>query len=89
MLNFAYIKLYSNSLLGQGSFSKVYRGSYQAVPCAIKLIYTLDLTVEVIGRVAAEAEILSSVQHPNIIKIFGVAVLPPRFVCLHCTHVIV
>lgn len=82
MLNFACIKLDHSKHLGAGSFSKVYRGTYRGKECAIKLIYTLDLTADVIKRVAAEASILSSIRHPNIVNIFGVSVLPPRFVAL-------
>ena len=59
LLNFAYVKLNTKKLLGQGSFSKVYRGKYRGMACAIKLIYTTDLTLDTIERVAAEAEILS------------------------------
>jgi serine/threonine protein kinase len=81
MLNFACIKLDKSSMLGAGSFSKVYRGTYRGQDCAIKLIYTVDLTADVIKRVAAEASILSSIKHPNIVNILGVSVLPPS-VCL-------
>lgn len=45
------------------------------------MIYTLDLTTDVISRVAAEASVLSSMQHPNVVRIYGVAVLPPS-VCI-------
>ena len=58
----AYITLDKNKQLGSGSCSKVYRGSYKKRVCAIKLIFTVDLTEEVIGRVAAEAQLLSSIQ---------------------------
>jgi hypothetical protein len=78
MLNFACIKIDFQKNLGAGSFSKVYRGTYRGQPCAIKLIYTVDLTTDVIQRVAAEASILSSIRHPNIVNILGVSVLPPR-----------
>lgn len=81
MLNFACIKIDFNKPLGSGSFSKVCRGSYRGKECAIKLIYTVDLTTDVIRRVAAEASILSSIRHPNIVHIYGVSVLPPS-VCL-------
>jgi len=81
LLNFAYIKLDTDKLLGQGSFSKVYRGQYKQQECAVKLIFTVDLTVDVINRVAAESQILSSLRHPNVIGIYGVAVLPPS-VCI-------
>lgn len=82
LLNFAYIKMNTRRVLGQGSFSKVYQGTYRLKPVALKLIYTVDLTVEIITRVAAEAELLSSFHSPNIVKIYGVSVLPPSVVIL-------
>lgn len=81
LLNFSYIALDTKSQLGTGSFSKVYRGSYKNQECAIKLIFTVDLTIDVIERIAAEAQILSSFKHPNIVSIIGVSVLPPS-VCI-------
>lgn len=81
LLNFAYIHLDRTKMLGSGSFSKVYMGKYRTRKCAIKLVFTLDLTREIIRRVAAEAQLLSSIRHPNIVEILGVSVLPPS-VCL-------
>ena len=81
LLNFSYIKLNTAQMLGEGSFSRVYRGRYKRRECAIKMIFTFDLTADEIKRVAAESQILSSLRHPNIIEILGVAVLPPS-VCI-------
>ena len=81
LLNFAYISLDKNKQLGTGSFSRVYRGKYRKQSCAVKLIFTLDLTLDVIKRVAAEAQLLSLIRHPNVVDILGVSVLPPS-VCI-------
>jgi len=81
LINFAHIYLDKGALLGQGSFSRVYRGSYRKHPCAIKLIFTLDLTPGVIRRVCAEATILTAARSPNVVHIYGVSVLPPS-VCI-------
>lgn len=43
---------------------QVYRGAYKREACAIKLIFTVDLTTDIIRRVCAEAEILSSFKVP-------------------------
>jgi hypothetical protein len=67
LLNFAHIET-SWSLLGQGSFSKVYRGAFKHVPCAIKVMYSPDLTTEDIKKAIVEATILSAVRHPNIVS---------------------
>jgi serine/threonine protein kinase len=57
------------------------RGTYRSTPCAIKLVFTDDLTEDVILRAEAEATLLSSVKSPNIVNIIGVSVLPPS-VCI-------
>ena len=83
LLNFAYLSLDKTRLLGAGSFSRVYLGKYRQRPCAIKLIYTMDVTREIIARIAAEAEILSSLKNSSrhVVEILGVSVLPPS-VCI-------
>jgi serine/threonine protein kinase len=82
LLNFAYISLKKSApLLGTGSFSKVYAGEYRGQPVAIKMLFTPDLNPEVIRRCCNEAQLLSRIQHPNIVTIYGVAVLPPS-VCI-------
>jgi hypothetical protein len=81
LLNFAYITLDKSKMLGTGSFSRVYLGKYRQRPCAIKLVYTMDVTKEIIARIAAEAEILSSIKSRNVVEILGVSVLPPS-VCI-------
>lgn len=81
LLNFSLISLDKHTLLGSGSFSKVYLARYRKSTCACKLIYTIDLTESMIRRVAAEAELLSQIRHENVVKIIGVSVMPPS-VCL-------
>jgi hypothetical protein len=82
LLNFAYIALDKTAImLGTGSYSKVYLGSYKSKAVAIKMLFTPDLNVDVIRRCSNEAKILSSITHPNIVNIIGVVVLPPS-VCI-------
>ena len=81
VLNFSYITLEKDRLLGTGSFSKVYKGKYKGIECAIKLVFTVDLTQYEVQRVMKEAQILSSIKNPNIVSIFGVSVYPPS-VCI-------
>ena len=81
LVNFAHIALDTQKLIGQGSFSRVYSGTYRMQKCAIKLVYSLDLTSEEINKVAAEATLLNSVKNKHVVHIFGVSVLPPS-VCI-------
>lgn len=80
MLNFAKID-FGGTLLGSGSFSRVMTGSYCNVQCAIKVIYSPDLTPHDITKLAAEASILSSINNTNVVNILGVSVYPPSL-CL-------
>lgn len=54
------------------------RGTYKRVPCAIKVIFSSDVTEEDVNKAAVEATILSSVKSPNIIDIYGICVNPPN-----------
>lgn len=84
LLNFAYLSLdkgNGGSLLGVGSFSKVYSGRYRGEAVAVKMLFTQDLNPDVIRRCTMEARILSEVAHPNVVQLYGVTVLPPC-VCL-------
>lgn len=83
LLNFAYLQIEKKtSLLGSGSFSRVYPGRYRGENVAIKLVFTPDLNPEVIRRCWNEAEILSQIgKDENVVEILGVCVLPPS-VCL-------
>lgn len=49
---------------------QVYEGSYRKKRCAVKLIFTVDLTEDVIRRVAAEARILSQIQVFQVLFIY-------------------
>lgn len=82
LLNFAYLSLdkQGRKLLGSGSFSKVYAGRYRSHPVAVKMLFTQDLNPDVIKRCSNEARILTEIApHPNVVRVFGVAVLPPRY----------
>lgn len=57
------------------------RGTYKRVPCAIKVIFSSDLTAEDVNKAVVEATILSSVRSPNIVEIYGISVSPPN-VCI-------
>eukprot|EP00467_Chlorarachnion_reptans_P008208 CAMPEP_0114496040 /NCGR_PEP_ID=MMETSP0109-20121206/5553_1 /TAXON_ID=29199 /ORGANISM="Chlorarachnion reptans, Strain CCCM449" /LENGTH=458 /DNA_ID=CAMNT_0001673277 /DNA_START=491 /DNA_END=1867 /DNA_ORIENTATION=+ len=68
-------------VLGHGSNARVYSGFYKENPCAIKMMFTPELTPEIIDTVCAEAGMLGSLRHSNIVDIFGVCVYPPS-VCM-------
>ena len=67
LVSFANIKT-SWELLGRGSFSKVFKGSYKNTPCAIKVMYSIDLTAADVRKAMVEATILTAAKHPNIVS---------------------
>ena len=74
LLNFAHVST-TWRLLGQGSFSKVFKGTYKHVPCAIKVMYSPDLTTEDIKKAIVEATLLSAARHPNIVSEASIAAM--------------
>ncbi len=76
------------NILGSGSYGQVYRATCDKLQCAAKIIYTVLLT-EVqglvqphrqlrhpIARFQKECEIMSSLQHPNIVQFMGTTTEP-------------
>lgn len=63
-------------LLGTGSFGEVYRAEYKGAVVAVKVIQGIDETVTT--EFAQEAGVLSSLDHPNVLKFVGVCVLDKR-----------
>ena len=55
--------------LGQGSFGVVYAGTWRGVRCAIKFMHA-----QVIQELQQECSIMDSIDHPNIVRLYGVAV---------------
>ena len=60
--------------LGEGSFAKVYRGEYNGKPCAVKVFkddkVKKELSPDPEGT--SEVEMLSKVQHTNIVMVYGI-----------------
>lgn len=81
LVNFAHVVINNERVLGQGSFSKVFRGTYKLVPCAVKVVFTTDLTSEDVLKAATEAKILSTFKSINIVETYGVSVNPPS-ICI-------
>ncbi|KAG2449120.1 hypothetical protein HYH02_005868 [Chlamydomonas schloesseri] len=65
--------------IGRGGFGKVYSGTYQGTPVAIKML--LGNATSALSELAAlrlEVSILSRANHPNVVKIYGGNLSPPK-----------
>jgi len=70
-----YSELQLGSLLGHGGFGKVFKATWRGTEVAVKQLYAPNLQL---AEFRAEAELLSSLRHPNIILFMG-ACPPPHF----------
>lgn len=69
-------------IIGAGGASKVYKGTLSGEPVAIKMIWSVDITVETIQLFEHEVTTLTQLgKHPNIVQIHGFSVMPPAL-CL-------
>ncbi len=55
--------------LGEGSFGAVYRGQWRGVRCALKFV-----SQETIDELRKEVSIMDRIDHPNIVRLYGVVV---------------
>ena len=79
LIDFTVMRVLPNRLLGQGSSARVYEGRWGARKVAVKVLYSLEVNSEEIRRTCTEASLLHSLQGEsvNIVRLFGVAILPP------------
>eukprot|EP01036_Dinobryon_divergens_P024381 gene24382-32827_t len=70
-----------------GGSARVYKGTYLNNEVAIKFLFCLELTPERVIEFCNEATMLNSLQHPNMVTCYGVAVMPPAISLIteYCT----
>ena len=71
-----------------GGSARVYRGTYEEKEVAVKILFCMELSADRIVDFCAEASLLTSLQHPNIVTCYGVAIMPPAMslVRIFVTH---
>lgn len=60
-----------------GGSARVYRGVYDQIEVAIKFLFCIELTPDRIVEFCQEATLLNTLQHDNIVRCYGVAIMPP------------
>jgi tRNA A-37 threonylcarbamoyl transferase component Bud32 len=63
--------------IGEGGFAAVYRGTYKGAEVAVKVMQSMEVTVEEITAFACEISVAAKLQHPNIVRVHGLCVSPP------------
>jgi hypothetical protein len=66
-------------VLGTGGAAKVYRGRLRGnKPVAIKMIWSVDITAEIVRQFKAEVMMLARLaRHRNVVQVEGYSVMPP------------
>jgi serine/threonine protein kinase len=77
LIDFSRLKIILSRLLGTGSTARVYEGRWCGRKVAVKVLLTVEITPAEIQRTCMEASLLHSLQSPNVVRLFGIAVLPP------------
>ncbi|GAB9469978.1 Protein kinase [Globisporangium polare] len=64
--------------IGDGSNSSVFSGLMKCkVPVSVKVYTPADLSDEVIAEYSQEAALCGNLEHPNIVRFYGLSVCPP------------
>jgi serine/threonine protein kinase len=71
----------ANLCMFPGTTASVYRGVFQEQNVAIKCFTPKELTRRVISKFEEEYQLLTGLQHPNIIHVHGLVAQPP-YLCL-------
>ncbi|KAI7733957.1 hypothetical protein M8C21_031963 [Ambrosia artemisiifolia] len=77
--NIDYSELTIGSRVGIGFFGEVFRGTWNGIEVAIKVLLEQDVTAENIEDFCNEISILSRLRHPNVILFLGACTTPPHF----------
>jgi len=65
-------------VLGAGGAAKVYKGRLRGEPVAIKMIWSVDITAEIVAQFREEVIMLAKLaRHPSVVQLKGYSVMPP------------
>jgi hypothetical protein len=88
IIHFGFIELDEHLGYVAGGLSRVYFGKIKKTPVAVKILFAMELTPQVVTAFYDEIQILYALQHPNVVTCLGVSVMPPA-VCVvleYCKH---
>jgi serine/threonine protein kinase len=79
LIDFSRLVIKLRCMLGSGSSARVYEGKWCDRRCAVKILFTVEITPEEIRRTCIEASLLHRLQasSEHVVGLYGVAILPP------------
>jgi hypothetical protein len=87
-IHFGLIDISQTSGYVAGGQSRVYFGKYKNEKVAVKFLFAIELNPDVVKQFYNEVRVLYSMQHVNIVRCYGLSVMPPA-VCVileHCSN---
>jgi serine/threonine protein kinase len=75
VIDFAQVTL--GEKIGEGGYALVHKGVYKGAEVAVKVLQSMEVTVEDITAFAREIAVAAALHHPNIVLVHGLCVSPP------------
>ncbi len=70
-------------LISSGAHADVYMGYYGKLKVAAKVLRPPEITQEVIQRWSREISVSRILEHPNIVKCYGLSIAPPKVIIVY------
>jgi hypothetical protein len=88
VVHFGLLDFDTNNQFVAGGFSRVYFGKYHGEKVAFKILFAMELTPDDVTDFYAEASLLSSLKHENVVGCKGICVMPPALTMVleHCMY---
>ena len=88
LIHFGSITLHQHVGFVAGGTSRVYFGKWGKKEVALKILFTMELTPDVVAEFYNEVQILNTLQHRNVVQCLGISVMPPSIslVMEHCVY---
>lgn len=64
--------------IGQGGFSMIYKGTWNYMNIAVKVIFDPNVTEDLLNEFNNEIKMLFTLRHPNIILLIGICSKPQK-----------
>jgi serine/threonine protein kinase len=77
-LEISYDDIALDTQIGQGGFSMIYKGMWNYLPVAVKVIFDPNVTEELLNEFNNEIKMLYLLRHPYITLLIGICSKPQK-----------